>query len=96
MSPLAVLTAIVLGSAAAISFGLCTVWFMAFWLRGDSQQLASEVSRLPLYCALLLTLSAIASSALIGIYKKRAWRWWAQAAMWLMVGVIFTVSRRNY
>lgn len=95
MSPLAVLTAIILGSAIAIGFGLCTVWFMAFWLRADSKQLASELTRLPLYCGLFVALSAIAAGALIGIYKKYPWRWWAQLAMWMMVGIICAVSWRS-
>ncbi|MES1195579.1 MAG: hypothetical protein ABUL58_01380 [Steroidobacter sp.] len=95
MSPLAVLTAIILGSAIAIGFGLCTVWFLAFWLRGESRQLASELVRLPLYCGLFVALSAIAASALIGLYKKRHWRWWAQAAMWSMVALLFAISWRK-
>ena len=56
MSPLAVLTAIILGSSVAIGFGLCTVWFLAFWLKSESKQLASEVTRLPLYCLLFVGL----------------------------------------
>jgi len=95
MSPLAVLTAIILGSAVAMSFGLCTVWFMAFWLKSDSKQLASELTRLPVYCALFVALAAIAAGALVGIYKKRPWRWWAQLAMWASVGVIFLISWRR-
>jgi hypothetical protein len=95
MSPLAVLTAIILGSAVAIGFGLCTVWILAFWLRGESKQLASEVLSLPLYCGLFIGLAAIAASAMIGIYKKRSWRWWAQAAMWSMVVLLFLISWRR-
>jgi hypothetical protein len=95
MSPLAVLTAIILGSAVAIGFGLCMVWFLAFWLRDESRQLASELGRLPIYCALFIALSAIAGSALLGLYKKRSWRWWAQGAMWAMVGLLFAVSWRR-
>ena len=95
MSPLAVLTAIILGSAIAIGFGLCTVLFLAFWLRAESRQLASELTRLPLYCGLFISLSAIAATALVGLYKKRHWRWWAQAAMWLMVLLLFAISWRR-
>jgi len=95
MSPLAVLTAIILGSSVAIGFGLCTVWFLAFWLKSESKQLASEVTRLPLYCLLFVGLSAIAAWALIGIYRKRPWRWWAQLVMWSGVALIFFLSWRR-
>ena len=95
MSPLAVLTAIILGSAVAIGFGLYTVWFMAFWLKDQSRQLAAELDRLPIYCALFTALSAIGAAALIGLYKKRQWRWWAQAAMWSVVLILFAVSWRR-
>ncbi len=92
MSPLAVLTAIILGSAIAIGFGLCTVWVLAFLLKGESKQLAGEVLTLPLYCGLFIGLAAIATGAMIGIYKKRSWQWWAQIAMWSMVGLLFMIS----
>lgn len=95
MSPLAVLTAIILGSAVAIGFGLCTVLFLAFWLKSDSKQLASELTRLPMYCALFVGLSAAAGWALVGIYRKRPWRWWAQLTMWGGVCLIFFLSWRR-
>ena len=95
MSPLAVLTAIILGSAVAIGFGLCAVWFLAFWLKGESRQLASELTRLPLYCGLMIALSAVSATALVGLFKKRQWRWWAQAAMWSVVVALFAISWRR-
>ena len=88
MSPLAVITAIILGSAVAIGFGLCTVWFLAFWLQNESKQLASELVRMPLYCGLFALLSTISAYALIGLFKQRPWRWWAQGAMWTAVASI--------
>lgn len=95
MSPLAVLTSIILGSAVALEFSLSTVWFMAFWLRGESRQLDSEIPRLPVYCALLLVLAAIAGNALYSILKKKPWRWWAQGAMWLTVWLTCVICWRG-
>jgi hypothetical protein len=92
MNPLAVLTAIILGSAVAIGFGLCTVWFIAFLLKNDSSQLASELGRLPVYCSLFICLSIVAGTALVGTIKQRSWKWWAQGGMWLMVAVLFAVA----
>ena len=94
MSPLAVLTAIILGSSVAICFGLSTVWFMAFLLRGESSQLDSEILRLPFYCMMLLILAAISGSALYSIFKQKPWRWWAQIAMWAAVAVMYNIGLR--
>lgn len=91
MNPLAVLTAIILGSAVAIGFGLCTVWFIAVLFKNDSRQLASELVRLPVYCALFVALSGAAAAALVGAIKQRPWKWWAQSGMWMMVAVLFAV-----
>ena len=83
--PLAVLTAIVFGSAAAISFGLMAVAAI-FWMIGrDSARVASEVSRVPLYCSLFLVLCAVAGVALYGAMRRLAWQWYAQAGMWTVV-----------
>lgn len=94
MNPLAVLTAIILGSAVAIGFGLCVVWLIAFLLKNDSRQLASELGRLPVYCGLFIALSATAGAALLGTIKQRRWKWWAQGGMWMMVALLFAIALR--
>lgn len=82
MGPLAAITAIVLGSAVAISFGLCAVLVIFWIIRNDAEQIGVEIARLPLYCALFLGLSAAAGSAMYSLMKSLPWRWRAQAAMW--------------
>lgn len=95
MSPLAAITAIVLGSSVAIGFGLCAVLIIGFILRGESPQLRSEMSVLPVYCALFIALSAVSGSALYSLYKRLKWRWMAQAGMWLAVALVGYYSWRR-
>jgi len=76
------LTAIVFGSAVAIAFGLNGV-LVIFWLiRGESEQLGAEITRLPFYCLLFLALAAVSGAAIYSLMKNLPWRWRAQLAMW--------------
>ena len=95
MSPLAAITAIVLGSSVAIGFGLCAVLVIAFILRGESAQLSTEIKVLPVYCGLFVILSAISGGALYSLYKRLKWRWVAQGGMWLAVAAVGFYSWRG-
>ena len=92
MGPLAVLTAIILGSAVAISFGLCAV-LVVFWvIRGESEQIGVEIGVLPVYCLAFLTLTGVAGTAMYGLMKEQWWRWRAQGALWVLLvllGVLY-------
>lgn len=88
MSPLAVLTALILGSAVAISFGLSAVLVIFWIIRNDSEQIGVEIGRLPLYCAMFLALAAVSAAALYSLMKNLAWLWRAQAGMWLALLVL--------
>lgn len=94
MSPLAAITAIILGSSVAIGFGLCSVLIIAWILRAESPQLTSELHILPIYCALFIALSTISGAALYSIFKRLSWRWIAQASMWVAVAVVGFLSWR--
>lgn len=88
MRPIAVLTAIVLGSAAAIAFGLTSSLVVFLILKGRYPQFAAELPTLTRHSAMFLTLAAVAGGALYGLQKERAWRWAMQGTMWLMVLLI--------
>ena len=64
MGPLAVLTAIILGSSLAIEFGLSGVLVIFWVLRSESAQIESEITRLPIYCLVFLLLAGAAGSAM--------------------------------
>ena len=89
MRPLAVLNAIVFGSAAAITFGLGGVLV-------DLPRAAGAVSArcarnfLSWFAAapLFALLAVVSGASLFGMLKGRRWRWLAHAAMWLVVAGI--------
>ena len=85
MSPIAALTAIVFGSAAAISFGLTATLIVFLVLRGERPELAHELPVLLRGCALFVALSAVSGGCLIATLKGT--RWWvpSQMAMWLAI-----------
>lgn len=80
--PLAMLSAVVFGSAVAISFGLLSVTAIFWLLRADSEQVNFELGRVPLYSALFLLLCAVSGPTLYGTMKRLKWQWYAQSAMW--------------
>ncbi len=88
MGPLTALTAIVLGSAVAIAFGLTAVLVIFLVIRGESAQVDVEIARLPFYCAMFLALSGVAGVAMYSLLKSLPWRWRAQWAMWASVALI--------
>jgi hypothetical protein len=91
MGPLAVITAIAFGSAVAIAFGLNGVLVIMWVLRGESEQMASEIHHLWIYCVLFIVLSLVAGSAMYSLMKRLPWRIKAQWAMWsslVLTGVL--------
>lgn len=88
MRPLAVLNAIVFGSAAAITFGLGGVIIVFLVLKGEHPQMGAEFPGLVRGGALFAVLAAISGSSLYALLKEMSWRWFAQGAMWLMVALI--------
>jgi hypothetical protein len=90
MRPLAVLTAILFGSAAAITFGLCAVLIIYLVLQGRHPQLAAEFGPLVRSSCMFAALSLASGVSLYGTLKNLNWRWAAQVAMWITFAV--TVS----
>jgi|ADGO01.1.fsa_nt_gi hypothetical protein len=88
MRPLTVLNAIVLGSAAAITFGLTAVLIIYAILKGRHPELAQEFGPLLRSSAQFAVLTAISGASFVAMLKNLRWRWWAQAAMWLTLFAI--------
>jgi hypothetical protein len=89
--PLTVLTGIVLGSAAATTFGLAATLVVFLVLSDEHPQFRSELPLLSLYLAIFIVLTALAAAGFIGLAKARPWRGWAQAALWATLGGLATV-----
>ena len=88
MSPLAVLTGIVTGSAVTITLGLAMVLAVLLILGSDYPRPVLEMHRLAQNLALFALLAAVSGSAFWSVLVRRPWRWYAQAGMWLTVGLL--------
>jgi hypothetical protein len=76
------LTGIVLGSAAATTFGLVTTLVVFLVLSDEVPRFRAELPLLGGYAALFAGLTALAALSFIGQAKERPWRRRAQVAMW--------------
>jgi hypothetical protein len=88
MSPLAALTAILMGSAVAITIGLLMVLAVYGIIGSDYPRLAAETPALLRSLALFAVLTVITVSAFIGVVRHRSWRWYAQAATYGWIAII--------
>ena len=94
--PLTVLTGIVLGSAAATSFGLAATLVVFALLVDEHPQFRSELPLLAAYLGVFLALTALAGTGFIGLARQRPWRYWAQAALWAALAglaALYAVTR---
>ena len=82
MSPLAVLTGIIMGSAVTIAIGLAMVLVVFLSLSGDQPALAREYGRLLVSFALFLGLSLVSGYAFAATLRPRPWLWYAQGGTW--------------
>lgn len=82
------LTAIVFGSATAISFGLTATLVVFVSLRAERPQLVHELPQLLVSCLWFIGLAAVAGSALYAALKKTRWLPWTQCLLWLAVGLV--------
>jgi hypothetical protein len=82
------LTGIVLGSAAATTFGLGATLIIFLVLSNETPQFREELPLLAVYLAIFVGLTAMAGISFIGLARERPWRHWAQAAMWAALAVL--------
>ena len=95
MRPLTVITGIILGSAAATTFGLAATLVVFLVLSGEHPQFRSELPLLAVYLAIFIGLTAVAGTSFIGLARQRPWRRWAQAGLWLALVVLALVYWRT-
>jgi hypothetical protein len=81
--PLTVLTGIVLGSAAATTFGLAATLVVFLMLGDEHPQFRSERPLLAAYLAIFVGLTAVAGASFIGLVRQLPWRHWAQIVLWV-------------
>ena len=85
MRPLAVLIAIVFGSATAISFGLLATLIVLFVLKDKYPQFGAELLPLLLSSGVFLLIVAASGASLYSTLKASRWQGLAHAAMCLIV-----------
>jgi len=88
MSPLAVLTGIILGSAVTIVIGLAMVLVVFLVMAGEQPALAREFGPLLKSFFLFLALAFAAGYAFVGTLRQKRWLWLAQAATWLVIAAL--------
>jgi hypothetical protein len=88
MRPLAVLNAIIFGSAAAITFGLSAVVIVYLILQQRHPELAAEFGLLLRSDAVFAGLAAMSGVSLYAMLKRLRWRWIAQSAMWFTLAAV--------
>jgi hypothetical protein len=87
MRPLAVLIAILTGSAVSLAVGLLMTGAVLLFMPANAERFVAEKG--PLLQAILLftLLSGVSGWALYGELRTRQWRFGAMAAMLAMLGV---------
>jgi hypothetical protein len=85
MRPLTVLNAIILGSAAAITFGLTAVLVIYLILQGRHPELRNEFGPLLRNSGQFAVLTIVSAVSFVAMLKTLRWRWIAQTAMWFTV-----------
>lgn len=88
MRPLAVLNAIIFGSAAAITFGLLGVVVIFLVLKGSNPEMRNEFPALVRSSAAFTVLAVVSGASLFAMLKTLKWRWLAQASMWAVTAGI--------
>ncbi len=97
MRPLTVLTAIVLGSSVATTFGLGATLIVFLVLSGETPRFREELPLLAVYVAIFVGLTTLAAVSFIGLARQAPWRYWASGALWgAMAGlaVLYATTRR--
>ena len=88
MSPLAALTAILMGSAVAITTGLLMVLAVYGILGSDYPRLMAETPSLIRSLGLFCVLTAVSVAAVVGVMRHRPWRWYAHAGTYGWIAII--------
>jgi hypothetical protein len=65
-------------------------------LADEHPQFRAELPMLAVYLGIFLALTALAAAGFIGLARRRAWRGWAQAALWAALAglaALYAVTR---
>lgn len=88
MTPLAVITLILLGTAFAITFSLGAVIIVVLVIGDETPRLANEFIPLVKSFLLFIVMTAIAALSFYALTKMHRMRFWSQLLLWSWIGVI--------
>jgi hypothetical protein len=87
MRPLAVLIAIVFGSAVSLALGLGMTWIVLLFLPEYAEIFAGEKGPLLQAIALFTMMASAAGGSLYGELRSRPWRYLAHGLLLAMLGL---------
>ena len=88
MKPSVVLLGFLLGSSAAISFGLVGVAFVFWLLQGEHPELRAEIGPLVTHLTRFVALTAFAGLSFFGLLKQRRWRVASLGATGIVLAIV--------
>jgi len=88
MRPMAMLNGILLGTAGSIAVGTAVTLLIVTLLAGENERLQGEWRLLLVTTLLFAALAVACGAAFVGHLRLRPWRWWAQAAVVIVLASI--------
>jgi hypothetical protein len=88
MRPIAVINAIIFGSAGSIAFGLIAVSFIFLVLQGEHPRFTDELGPLLKSSMVFVLFAGVSGTSLYATLKQLTWRWIAQTAMWFSLACV--------
>jgi len=83
MFPFTIILGILMGSLAAIGFGLAVVAFIFWLLQDQSPRVADEMPLLLRSAGIFTLLASAAALSFLGTLRRKTWRYGALMALWL-------------
>ncbi len=88
MKPFTVLLGIVLGSSAAIAFGLTAVMIIFWVLEAEYPRVAAEIPDLAIAALMFTALTAATGLGFLGVVRERPWRYMPLTGTWVGLAAI--------
>jgi hypothetical protein len=83
MFPFTVILGILMGSLAAIAFGLAVVAFIFWLLQDQAPRVADEMPLLLRSAGIFTLLAATAALSFVGTLRRKTWRYATLLSLWL-------------
>lgn len=92
MRPMTMFNGVVLASSFAISLGLSVVWLISLLLRPSHPELGGNFAVLTQSAGAFAAVTLVAAAAFYAQLRHKAWRWWAQLGLVLVLVAALALS----